>query len=624
MTVLGGGLFLIEVETAPNVFTECADLTRVTKSNNVTITRTRVFRKTYRAASATDFTFTLAGLLNYADPGQAALLAAERTNTDIRIRWSEEGSSTIFNQATVRVATITHDGTPAPGELQTISYEVRSAVRPTKIDLSQDGSVLDLQNTFGDENLVGVWDLSKVSSVHVNGTTQIDSVDDARGAGVGLPMIGALADGSLGSHKPGWDAANKQALFTLGQPTQTRLGTALDARYSLNGQALALVVWGGFNAGEGSYAVRIVHSDGLRGVGLIGAFGHATFDLLLQADATHAYSGGYPSGMRVMPNVAGVAARTRVISIKKPVIAASGFEGSFPFHSAESPGNERVLMFASGLNEYTPPIAGTYQIILGGAVTEGILRGAALIKLDALLDQSLSRVHMAALERFGTRLGCVTTNTAGAKGVTCDGDSRMWGNGASNFNTDPISVQLQALLDATAPGVYHTQNRGIEGDSWHDRANIAARVYTPEFWRQRAANDADTHRAGPDIHVYLLDVNDVNGPGTGNGFGNTVASADVALAQLAIEFAAAVADNKRVVVCAPFFPIVDPFRTEWLNGLLAFETAHSSNFAVARTDLDARLATNDVTYFTDGLHQTPAGMGVIAGIIHDKIIAKGW
>jgi hypothetical protein len=483
----------------------------------------------------------------------------------------------------------------------------------------QDGSVADLVATLGDANIVSLWDLSNVASVHVNGTTQIDSVDDVRGGH--LPLIGALADGTLGSHKPGWDAVNKRARFTLGQPTQTRLATALDAAYRLNDQSLALVVWGGWNAGSGSYASKIQHADGLRGLGTIGAFGHSTFDTLYITDATHQYQSGFPSGNSVLPNVAGAIPRTRVITAKLPVVAASGFEGSFPFHSVESPGNPRVIMFASGLNEWTPFIAGNYQVILGGAVTEGDLRGAAVIKLDAFQDKALSRAHMAALERFGARIGCVATLTVGATAITCDGDSRMWGNGASNFNTEPISVQLQGMMGAG----YHTQNRGIEGDSWHDRANQnPARVYTTEYWRQRVANDKDANRVNAGIHVYLLDVNDTNGPGTGSGFGNTTASADLCLAQLDVELAAAWADGKKVIVCGPIFPIVDPFRTRWLNGLLARAAANPTTFAVARTDLEVNLASNNPTYFTDGLHQTPAGMTIIATVIHDTIIAKGW
>jgi hypothetical protein len=61
-----------------------------------------------------------------------------------------------------------------------------------------------------------------------------------------------------------------------------------------------------------------------------------------------------------------------------------------------------------------------------------------------------------------------------------------------------------------------------------------------------------------------------------------------------------------------------------LNGLLARAAANPTTFAVARTDLEVNLASNNPTYFTDGLHQTPAGMTIIATVIHDTIIAKGW
>jgi len=135
MTVLSGGLFLFEVETAPNVWTECADLSRVTKTNNANISRTRVFRKTYRARGTSDRVLTLAGLLNYADPGQYALILAERNNTPIRVRWAERGDETDMTMQTVRVATVTHEGTPDPGELQTITYELRGVGDPTHVSI---------------------------------------------------------------------------------------------------------------------------------------------------------------------------------------------------------------------------------------------------------------------------------------------------------------------------------------------------------------------------------------------------------------------------------------------------------------------------------------------------------
>jgi hypothetical protein len=126
MPALSGGAFLIEVETAPNVWTEAADLTRVQRANNVAISRTRTFRKTYRRATATDLVLTLNGLLNYLDAAQYALLVAERTNTSIRIRWSEQGDPSAMQTAIVRVSTITHEATPAPGELQTVTFELRT------------------------------------------------------------------------------------------------------------------------------------------------------------------------------------------------------------------------------------------------------------------------------------------------------------------------------------------------------------------------------------------------------------------------------------------------------------------------------------------------------------------
>lgn len=626
MSAVSGSDFLLQVETTPggNTFILVANFNAYGKRSTQSETRYPVFGNPVPLTSPTpnEQTMTAGGLIDLTDPGQALLRAAEANRTPIRIRTLKDGA--VGEVQTVRVGSFAHDARPE--SLQTIAYELTAVDTAAAFNLAQDGSVADLQNVFGDANIVGIWDLSDIAKVHVNGSTQIDSVDDARGAGVGLPISGALADGTLGSWKPGWDAVNKRAVFTLGQPTQTRFHTALDARYSLAGQSLALIVWGGFNAGSGSYAIRILHSDGLRGAGLIGAFGHPTFDFLLTTDATHQYQSGFPQGNRVVPNVAGPSPRSIVMSVKRPVIAASGFEGSFPFHSIESPGNERVVMLASALNEWTPPIAGNYQIIIGGAVAEGYLRGMALVKLDAFQDAALSRDHMAAIERFGARIGTGVTNTAGAKGVTIDGDSRPWGNGAANANTDTIQEQLQVLLDAAAPGVYHTQNRGIEGDSWHDRANLhVGRVYTPEYWRQRATNDKDTNRPTPgDIHVYVLDVNDTNSGGGGT-FGNTTASADICLAQFDVEFAALVADGKRVIVCGPIAPIVDPFRTQWLNGLLARAAANPTTLAIARTDQDARLANPaDTTYFTDGLHQTPAGMGVFAAVINATRIAKGW
>jgi hypothetical protein len=177
MTVLAGGLFLIEVETAPDVWAECADLTRVQKSNSVTISRTRVFRKTYRAASAADFVYTLNGLLNYADAGQQALIAAERTNTPIRVRWSEEDNHAKMKIATVRVATITHDATPDPGEIQTVSYEIRSPVAP--IDFSAPPTTLE-------ELLARINAVGPVRTLH--------AIEAGRGHTITAGHKGAIAD----------------------------------------------------------------------------------------------------------------------------------------------------------------------------------------------------------------------------------------------------------------------------------------------------------------------------------------------------------------------------------------------------------------------------------------------
>lgn len=125
MAVLSGGLFLFEVETSPGVWAECGDMTRVTKANNATVTRTRVFRKTYRLSSIDERVYTLVGLLNYTDAGQSALLTAERTNTPIRVRWAENSAST-KKMVTARVASVAHEATPEPGAFQGITYELRS------------------------------------------------------------------------------------------------------------------------------------------------------------------------------------------------------------------------------------------------------------------------------------------------------------------------------------------------------------------------------------------------------------------------------------------------------------------------------------------------------------------
>jgi hypothetical protein len=134
MTVLGGGVYRLQVESAPLVWSDVSDLTQATFGMRGGTSRTRVFRKTYTRSQRKEYTVTANGLFNDADAGQAALIAAEESDTPIRVRWWEDMvGGTSYKLMTVNVSSIS-DEAPAD-EFDTITFELTSAAAPVDTPL---------------------------------------------------------------------------------------------------------------------------------------------------------------------------------------------------------------------------------------------------------------------------------------------------------------------------------------------------------------------------------------------------------------------------------------------------------------------------------------------------------
>jgi hypothetical protein len=449
MTVLGGGLFLIEVETAPNVWAECADLTRVTKSNNITISRTRVFRKTYRAEAATDYVYTLAGLLNYADPGQAALLLAERTNVDIRVRWAETGDLAKMKMITARVATITHEATPAPGELQTITFELRSASLPSSLNLSQDGSVSDVRNTIVDANIVH-FGFPK-GAVSLSGGN-VTSVPDVRGptAGPALAVVGVPPFDGLTVNLDGVAMRLQSALLALLRHDPT--------------QHYALVFY--LTVPTGDFGVAGVATDD----GTTADFANTE----LISGGPPNITGGFPGLDSKVPTSETL--RLAVMQYLKPAnvpVVEDSHTGT-GILTFEVWGQPRQVAFNQN------PNSATSRITIGGWIGQASFHrtkyGASLAIRKALL---LTDLH--ALQRFAMAQGVATQYTAGRPSVfMAIGDSIQAGGYITSSPNAPNSYVDLLAADA-ALNTYAYTRRAFSGIQGIEQAGLFDTVHGPDF-----------------------------------------------------------------------------------------------------------------------------------------------
>lgn len=133
--VLGGDEFELSVEVKegedPAEMVIVNDLNSYSKQVQRNTQTYPVFKRQtpHSTSGAREQTYSLGGYLNPDDPGQQALLAAEETNTPIKIQVlfnSTDGFSQL-----VGVNSLTHDADPEG--LQEISFELTAKADATKV-----------------------------------------------------------------------------------------------------------------------------------------------------------------------------------------------------------------------------------------------------------------------------------------------------------------------------------------------------------------------------------------------------------------------------------------------------------------------------------------------------------
>lgn len=125
-----GSEFLLRVRTseAPDVYTTVEDMNSYSKGRTRDVTRVPVFNRSRPRVlrGALEEGFTVGGILNDNDAGQAALRTAEDTDTPVMIEVTSDGVNG-FTQL-VRVNSYTHEADP--DGFQEITFEMSAEEAP--------------------------------------------------------------------------------------------------------------------------------------------------------------------------------------------------------------------------------------------------------------------------------------------------------------------------------------------------------------------------------------------------------------------------------------------------------------------------------------------------------------